>query len=78
MPDETVVPTPRRIPRTEATITNLGQSYATVTRDDNSGVVTMKIGTVDHRVVLADDPGVLAALLGEAHAQVLEVGRLRS
>jgi hypothetical protein len=74
MPDETV-PTSRRIPRTEARIENLGQSYAVVTRDDQSGLVVVKIGTVDQRVTLADDPGVLAALLAEAHAQVLEVGR---
>jgi hypothetical protein len=33
MPDETV-PTPCRIPRTEARIENLGQSYSTVSRDD--------------------------------------------
>ena len=65
MPDQNVdpQPTPRfRIPRMAATISNLGLSDATATRDEYSGVVTVAIGTFDQRVVLADDPAVLTVL----------------
>jgi hypothetical protein len=53
-----------------ATISNLGLSYATATRDEYSGVGTVAIGTVDQRVVLADDPAVLTVLLQDAVAQI--------
>ena len=62
-----------RTPRMEATITNLGLSHATATRDDYSGVVTVHIGTVDQRVTLADDPAVLLALLSDASAQITAI-----
>jgi hypothetical protein len=75
MPDPTV-PAPRdRVPRMESRIENLGQSYTTCTRDERTGIVSVSVGTVDQRVTMCDDPGVLAALLSDAHAQVLEVGR---
>jgi hypothetical protein len=75
-PNVSPEPVPRfRIPRVECVISNLGLSYSTVSRDPDTGVVTCSLGTVDQRVTLADDPGVLLALLNEAHAQVLEVGR---
>jgi hypothetical protein len=80
MPDPTVDPQPTRgfrIPRMEATISNLGLSYTSCVRDERTGVVSVSVGTVDQRVTLADDPGVLAALLDEARVQVLEVSRQR-
>jgi hypothetical protein len=64
--------TPRRdrTPRMEATISNLGLSHATVTRDEYSGVVSVSIGSVDQRVTLADDPAVLIVLLEDSVAQI--------
>ena len=68
-PDQTV-PTPRRIPRVETTISNLGQSHALVARDPQSGVVTVQIGSTDQWVALSDDPAVLTVLLEDSIAQI--------
>jgi len=54
----------------EATISNLGLSYATVTRDTETGVCTVAIGTVDHRVILTDDPAILLVLLHDSVGQL--------
>ena len=72
MPDPTVDPhpTPRRIPRVECVISNLGLSYSTASRDPQTGIVTCSIGTVDQRVTLADDPAVLTVLLSDAAEQI--------
>ena len=70
MPDTDTTTMHGRTPRMEATITNLGQSYATATRDPGSGVVAVAFGTVDQRVTLADDPAVLTVLLSDAAEQI--------
>ena len=51
-------------------LTDLGRAYATAARDEESGIVAVSIGSVDVRVTLGDDPGVLLALLSDATAQI--------
>jgi hypothetical protein len=67
MPDPTV-PTPR--PSIVGEVTDLAAAHATVTRDRSTGVVSVAIGSVDARVVLADDPAVLHALASDVIAQI--------
>jgi hypothetical protein len=51
-------------------VTQLGLSHATAHRDAETGVCTVSLGTVNHRVVLSDDPGVLMTLLTDGLEQL--------
>jgi hypothetical protein len=70
--------TPRRIqiPRTETVDQQHRLAHATVTRDEFSGLVTARFGSVDQWVALADDPAVLLALLSDASAQITVIASL--
>jgi len=52
------------------TMTDLGLSHATATRDPVTGVCTVAIGTVDHRVILTDEPAILLVLLHDSVGQL--------
>ena len=76
MPEPTLPRRPHR-PAMMLTMTALGASHATATRDPGTGVCTVAIGTVNHRVVLADDPAVLLVLLHDSVSQLEAIaGRL--
>jgi uncharacterized protein (DUF1501 family) len=69
MPDQTLPSRPMR-PSSITYLTDLGRSHATATRDEETGIVAVSIGSVDVRVVLGDAPGVLLALLSDASEQI--------
>jgi hypothetical protein len=49
---------------------DLGLAHTTVTRDAATGLTAVAIGSTNHRIVLADDPNVLMALLTDGIAQI--------
>jgi len=69
MPEPTLPRRPHR-PAMTLTMTDLGLSHATATRDPDTGDCTVAIGTVDHRVILTDDPAVLLVLLHDSVGQL--------
>jgi hypothetical protein len=70
MPEPTV-PTPRPLdPSITVHVGDLALAWATATRDDRTGVVSVAIGSSMQRVVLADDPAVLMVLLSDGLAQL--------
>src|SRR5262245_47730382 len=72
MPEEKVPPTPLRQPWPAVTtiMMNLDSAHATAVIDPIDGECTVSIGTVDHRILLGDDPAVLLVLLEDAAAQI--------
>jgi len=70
MADQTVPSVRPFRPSIIVNVTELSLAHATATRDPETGVTTVAIGSVNHRVVLSDHPGVLLALLTDATAQI--------
>ena len=70
MPDATV-PTPRPIrPSITVHVGDLGLAHTTATRDADTGIVSVTVGSATQRVVFSDDPAVLQVLLSDGLEQI--------